>query len=157
MAGMSQNQNVNRRPASTARLNAFRPPANDLNITIQNPGTGGNTQSNQSEMHDAAGTFDNDDAYGGAFDYENYNEYDEYDEAEHESAGSVFDPNEVGEDNEDNEEEEWPILQTAGIVGPNVQEKLASTVNSACTKKVIEAKLKVLQDKYPRPENCNFV
>ena len=40
------------------------------------------------------------------------------------------------------------------VCRPIISEKLAARVNEACTKKVIESKMKDLEAKYRTPENC---
>ena len=46
------------------------------------------------------------------------------------------------------------VFDDSEVCGPKISEKLAARVNEACTKKVIESKMKDLDAKYHTPENC---
>lgn len=46
------------------------------------------------------------------------------------------------------------VFDDSEVCGSKISEKLAARVNEACTKKVIESKMKDLEAKYHTPENC---
>ena len=46
------------------------------------------------------------------------------------------------------------VFDNSEVCGPKISEKLAARAKEACTKKVIESKMKDLEAKYHTPENC---
>jgi len=46
------------------------------------------------------------------------------------------------------------LFDDSEVCGPKISEKLAARAKEACTKKVIESKMKDLEAKYHTPENC---
>lgn len=46
------------------------------------------------------------------------------------------------------------IFEEKDAFGPNISELLAKRINSACTTKPVESKMKELEEKYLTPENC---
>ena len=74
------------------------------------------------------------------------------------NSSSEFDPTDIVDVSTRTEEQEEPIFPSvfddSEACGPKISEKLAARVNEACTKKVIESKMKDLEAKYHTPENC---
>lgn len=61
--------------------------------------------------------------------------------------------------NLDDDDENWDIPQTMedSNVGPKISDKLATTINRACTKPPDENKFKEVVKRHPRPENCELL
>ena len=81
-----------------------------------------------------------------------------------ESSTAVFDPSlPVAGDSPaavDINKEEYvlpSIFQEADSFGPAVSDMLASRVNSACTTKPVDPKMKEIEDRYQTPQNCHLL
>ena len=74
------------------------------------------------------------------------------------NSSSEYDPTDIVELSTLHQGYEEPffpsVFDDSEVCGPKISEKLAARVNEACTKKVIESKMKDLEAKYHTPENC---